>query len=583
MMRALVTLVAGIVLCVGVVLASTPGKVKGRYEKPFAETGVVREIPSRPMPAIDHAMVSPNSATFTTLTGWYDYQSNGGSVQQIRVNPANGNIHVTWMTAFDSTAATHDASRRVAYAFSTDGGGSWNNFNNLYVPDRRGGFPTIDICQGSVAGSPVIADHSVITSAGNQATIFIDSPEGGGAFAEIAPPPGFGSDEAIWPYVAGASDGSVVMAASRNTGATAFYSRTPDFISWSPLTQVTQVTQSGGRYPVQANGTGRVGILYNNSNGTAALGNWWLESTNDGGTWSAPVNLYGQRPEGADTMDSYVHCDFVYNGNTPLFVFSEFSNLTTSNREDIVFWSQATGFKVAVPWDSANHLWGPYNNPANPQRFHNLMANFPSIGLSGSTIVVAFQAFEPDTDRLGWNYSDLWYVTSANGGNTWSAPVRITNTRFVDERYPSVSKWNPPGQFNIVWTQKTGASGLYAFPGGGQPPAPDTVRTFLMYDKILLADVKGGGEVATNFRLEQNYPNPFNPATKINYTVAQGGRVTIKVYDVLGAEVATVLNEDLTPGTYQAVFDGARFASGVYYYRMTAGAFSETRKMMLVK
>lgn len=75
MMRTLVTLVAGIVLCVGVVLASTPGKVKGRYEKPFAETGVVREIPSRPMPAIDRSMFSPNTATSTTLTGWYDYQS----------------------------------------------------------------------------------------------------------------------------------------------------------------------------------------------------------------------------------------------------------------------------------------------------------------------------------------------------------------------------------------------------------------------------------------------------------------------------------------------------------------------------
>jgi hypothetical protein len=483
------------------------------------------------------------------------------------------------MTAFDSTATGHNDSRRVVYAFSTNGGGTWNNFGNLYVPDRRAGFPAIDLGQGGiVGGSPIIANHSVAGPGGIQGTIFIDSPEGGGAFVEITPPVGFGADEPIWPYVAGAADGSVVMAVSRSTAATVHYARTPDFIAWSPLVQMSGPTQSGGRYPVQSNGTGKVGIVANNNNPPSLTtgGNWFIESTNNGASWSTPTNLYGFRSSGVDTFLAYVHVDFMYNGDNPLFVFSETHN--TLDMDQISFWSQATGFKVAVAHDPTKYYFDPLN-----QRFHAFRLGWPSIGMSGNTIVVAYQAFQADTDRWGWHYSDLWFVTSGDGGNNWSQPSRITNTQLVDERYPSVSKWNAPGSFNMVWTQKIGASGLYAFPGASQPPSPDTVRTWQVFQRIQLTDVEPGEQIARSFKLAQNYPNPFNPATKIDYVVPVSGHVTITVYDVLGREVATVLNEDLEPGTYQAAFDGGSLSSGVYYYKMTAGAFSQTRKMMLVK
>ncbi len=551
---------------------------KTKYEQPFFESGVVKEIPSRPVPRIDPLQSPAHVGTFTSLTGWYDYQSNGGSVQQIRMNPANGNISTTWMTAFDSLASGHNASRRVMHAYSSNSGASWTNFNSLYVPDRRAGFPSIDLGQGPFAGAPIIANHSIITGGQVQATIFVDFPEGGGAFSEIGPPTGFGSDETIWPYVAATTDGSVVIAGSRSTAATVHYASTADFVSWSPLAQMIGPVQSGGRYPVQSNGTGRVGIVANNNNPVSLTtgGNWFTESTNNGVTWSTPVNLYGFRESGVDTFLAYVHSDFVYNGNNPLFVFSETHN--TLDMDQISFWSQATGFKVAVAHDPTKYFFDAKN-----QRFHALRLGWPSIGLSGNTIVVAFQAFEADTDRLGWNYSDLWFVTSGNGGNTWSTPQNITNTRFVDERYPSVSKWNPPGQFNMVWTQKAGASGLYAFPGAQQPPNPDTVRTFQVFQKILLTDVKSPEEIATGFRLNQNYPNPFNPATKIGYTVAQAGLVSLKVYNMLGEEVATLLNEELQPGTYQATFNASSLSSGVYMYKLKAGSYTESKRMLLLK
>jgi hypothetical protein len=570
------------VLVVAAALALAGGsKKKVAYEEPLKEDKPFDpNAQYHPLPAPDWSRVT-DVGTPTTLTGFYDYQSNGGALQQLRVNPANGNIHVTYMLADDSTAAGLNSARRVAYAFSSNNGSTWNNFNNLRIPSRRAGFPTIDLLRGPNAGLPVIVNHNVVNAAFSiQPLAYVDSPEGAGAFSELNAPPdgGFTTDQPIWPYVAGASDGSIVMAASRSTAATAHYTRTADFATWSSWTQVTEVTQSGGRYPVQANGTGRVGMLFNTSNGTAALGNWWLESTNNGQTWSTPVNLFGQRYVGTDTMNSYVHCDFVYNGNTPLFVFSEYVLNVNREDEEISFYSQPTGWKIAVPHDTSKYKFDPVN-----QRFHALRLGWPSIGMSGSTIVVAYQAFQADTDRLGYHFSDLWYVASSNGGTTWGAPQRITNTPNVDERYPSVSKYNAAGQFNIVWTQKNGSSGLYAFPGGA-----DTVRAsqmFLRVSPIVFGgtSVDDGKGVANSFKLSQNYPNPFNPATKIDYTVAQAGSVSIKVYNELGQEVATLLNETLAPGSYQVTFDGKDLASGVYIYKMTAGSYVESKKMLLMK
>ncbi len=86
-----------------------------------------------------------------------------------------------------------------------------------------------------------------------------------------------------------------------------------------------------------------------------------------------------------------------------------------------------------------------------------------------------------------------------------------------------------------------------------------------------------------SFALEQNYPNPFNPTTIINYQLPMTNDVTLKVYDVLGREVATLVNEQKSPGTYTVNFDGSRFASGVYFYRLRAGSFVSTKRMVLLK
>lgn len=87
----------------------------------------------------------------------------------------------------------------------------------------------------------------------------------------------------------------------------------------------------------------------------------------------------------------------------------------------------------------------------------------------------------------------------------------------------------------------------------------------------------------TEFRLYQNYPNPFNPTTTIKYSIPKSSFVKIIVYDILGNEIATLVNEDKTSGYYSIAFYANKLASGIYFYRMQAGNFVETKKLILIK
>jgi hypothetical protein len=99
---------------------------------------------------------------------------------------------------------------------------------------------------------------------------------------------------------------------------------------------------------------------------------------------------------------------------------------------------------------------------------------------------------------------------------------------------------------------------------------------------------KTGNEVPSQFKLYQNYPNPFNPVTKIKFSLplpSEGGAVAVKlvVFDILGREAAVLVNEQLEPGTYEVNWDGTSRSSGVYFYKLIAGDYTQTNKMMLVK
>ena len=125
----------------------------------------------------------------------------------------------------------------------------------------------------------------------------------------------------------------------------------------------------------------------------------------------------------------------------------------------------------------------------------------------------------------------------------------------------------------------------------GRPYRFDNVASFANYDFIIdnwMNDPATGVDnedfdIPQAFSLLQNYPNPFNPSTYISYNIPNSSLVTLKIYDILGKEIATLVNESKQAGSYNVQFDASNISSGVYFYSIQAGDFFESRKMILMK
>jgi len=109
----------------------------------------------------------------------------------------------------------------------------------------------------------------------------------------------------------------------------------------------------------------------------------------------------------------------------------------------------------------------------------------------------------------------------------------------------------------------------------------DSLYFFLT--KFMSAVREIGSIVPTEYKLYQNYPNPFNPSTNIKYQIVNNRFVTLRIYNILGKEISTLVNEKQFPGVYEVTFDGSNLPSGVYFYQLTAGDYRETKRLVLIK
>ena len=177
---------------------------------------------------------------------------------------------------------------------------------------------------------------------------------------------------------------------------------------------------------------------------------------------------------------------------------------------------------------------------------------------------------------------------ASNNINNWPGPFSaIRNTNNVYETYGNLG-----GAFFVDYTAPSGIYNHMAF--DYYDPYPYLYQNFTWIVRsnggiTRMSTSRGGAvnristEIPKSYSLEQNYPNPFNPATKIRFDLKKEAFTTIKVYDVLGREVAMIVNEQLRTGVYEADFDASMLSSGIYYYRISAGDYSEVKKMVVVK
>ncbi len=212
------------------------------------------------------------------------------------------------------------------------------------------------------------------------------------------------------------------------------------------------------------------------------------------------------------------------------------------------------------------------------------------------------------TDNFGCNYVSNGTPTVRTGtisvsGDAWGTinlPVgSFTNALRVKYVITTKDSSNPGTPVVTI----TGLTSYVWFVQGRKFPVFEVVYSTLTFNGILFASTKSinynprsapigihriSTEVPQGFSLWQNYPNPFNPSTKIKFSIPAASVrrtdiVSLIVYDNLGREVETLVNQQLSPGTYEADFDGTRLSSGTYYYRLSADDYSETKKLTLVK
>ncbi|MCH7495464.1 MAG: T9SS type A sorting domain-containing protein, partial [Candidatus Marinimicrobia bacterium] len=189
--------------------------------------------------------------------------------------------------------------------------------------------------------------------------------------------------------------------------------------------------------------------------------------------------------------------------------------------------------------------------------------------------------------------ADVWGATSSNAGMSWSAPFRIIDTPTVGEDWTTLDPVLEPlddgnYRYHALWYNDT-EFGVSLFNQGDSSNDPWVYATGTL--QFIVNDVNGSlPAIPFEYSLSQNSPNPFNPTTTIEYSLPKAGVVLLIVYNLLGQEVAFLVNDNMPAGNHKVRWDASNMASVVYLYRLevmgrrsTSPTFVRTRKMVLLK
>lgn len=316
-----------------------------------------------------------------------------------------------------------------------------------------------------------------------------------------------------------------------------YYSRSSNNgYNWSTPVSLTNGNQAQ-KYPMITSSGSNVHIVYEDER--VSLTNteiYYRRSTNSGVNWDAEVRLTNNS---AQSWNPHITSE----GNMLYVVFDDDR---TGNHE--IYFKRSTNNGSSWSSDAILTINSGYSASA-------------SIAVSG---IYAHLVWSDDRD----GNSEIYYKFSTNSGSTWGADTRLTNSA-GDSRGASVCLSG--NAVNVLWYD--GRSGnneiYYKRNPTGNPTGVELISS----------------EIPVKFSLSQNYPNPFNPKTKIRFEISSSSsaHTYLSVYDMLGREIATLVNEELEPGTYEVNWNASDFPSGVYFYSLSAGEFSETRKMILLK
>ncbi len=236
-------------------------------------------------------------------------------------------------------------------------------------------------------------------------------------------------------------------------------------------------------------------------------------------------------------------------------------------------------------WDTYTIYTNQYSSGFSYLRIDSTTGNLYSLNISGN------DTNECIIDSLNTPLNDSAYIYCESGNGQWIHHTRSTYNIFNQSFLSEDFGWT---NYFEAWSIHRYAVNLGKVYSRGQGMMSYTeitlrgcfINNTLYGDTNFILGVKEvSSEIPENFSLSQNYPNPFNPTTKIKFDI--GGTAStetiLSVYDVLGHEVAVLVDQQLQPGTYEADWDASAYPSGVYYYKLESGSFTETKKMVLIK
>jgi len=542
------------------------------------------------------------NATFTPIgcSSIYDLCSNGSPVTIWQDPSTPDNIHIVVVHAPLGDGTTFPT-RRSKYYFSSDRGTTWTFISD--VPSNiKSGFPTIN---GTSDGNALIANHCQDGTSYQITNVYVDAFPGVGSFTHLYPPGANSTTtQPIWPRVITTTNVSLtnkflVLASQNgvdsshkiiNTG----MGSTPG--TWGPWSYFAG--DQAETYGLARGSDGRIGVVYKNNdanNPESYADVWFMESTDNGNTFTTPLKIFDCN-FATDSLGPVRGVGIVYAGTLPKVVFETIKQTTEGSfypglPAKIRFWSPtlpgSDPSKSIVIADTTMVGYHPYVG------VNDVMSSMsrPNIGVSADGNVL-FAVFQVPSDYVGGvtdttTFMDMYFTLSGNGGATWKHPMKINpETPVKDWRYPSISLWNDNtstmyyANINVLSGNMPGS--YVNGSGNGESAEPYVfVRLAIPLSSVSVNQVSN--EVPSNFSLSQNYPNPFNPTTNIKFAVSKAGLVSLKVYDLSGKEITTLVNENMSVGTYEYKFNASNLSSGIYFYTLSANGFTETKKMMLIK
>jgi len=516
---------------------------------------------------------------------FYDFQSNGVPQEIWQDADRPSNIHAVFM--IDPIGASTFPDRKSRYFFSSDYGNTWGYFGN--VPSVRSGFPGISVFSD---GTAAVMNHTTDGGGLQRIQSYKDIFIGVGSFNRCDPAV---NANIWWPNFVTSSNISqlnkIVFVAGHEFD-TAYLNRLTGLAptcSFSGYVQYPNI-ENANSCNLARGSDGRIGIAYVSNFDLSPYPDgsvFFMESTNNGATFSVPQQIWFPNYITGDSMGALRGVDIVYQINSPKVVFSVCKqdgqgSYFPYNPSKTYHWSPGINGGSPVLIDSAGGMTGSIE-------FDGYFSSCrPAVGSSndGNYVYVAWCRSRIETLQ-SVNYFDVYFALSTNGGATWLSRTQITNTSgsLRDCRYVSMSPINNQtlGSYYVHLLYQSDS-----IPGSFVTGYSQMSLARMMYTKIQFSftGIKIiNSRISNQFFLSQNYPNPFNPVTKIRFELPAGAtrRVALTVFDALGRVIATLVDQELSPGTYEVEWNATNFSSGIYFYKMETSGYTYVKKMVLIK